>query len=263
MLKGFIFDIKRFAVHDGPGIRTSVFLKGCPCSCWWCHNPESIKPYPQKITKTIFLDGKTFKKEEIIGSLMSVFDVMTEIRKDKIFYDESGGGVTFSGGEPLMQSEFLLELLKECKNENIHTTVDTSGFVNEGKLLEIIDCVDLFLYDLKLINNELHKKYTGVSNKMILQNIQILVNRHKQIIIRIPIIPGITDTNENLEKIIEFLRDFPAIKEINLLPYHNIAAEKYKRLIMEHHSFPKVKQEKLDRVKNMFEHAGYKVKIGG
>jgi len=263
MLKGFIFDIKRFAVHDGPGIRTSVFLKGCPCSCWWCHNPESIKPYPQKITKTIFLDGKTFKKEEIIGSLMSVFDVMTEIRKDKIFYDESGGGVTFSGGEPLMQSEFLLELLKECKNENIHTTVDTSGFVNEGKLLEIIDCVDIFLYDLKLINNELHKKYTGVSNKMILQNIQILVNRHKQIIIRIPIIPGITDTNENLEKIIEFLRDFPAIKEINLLPYHNIAAEKYKRLIMEHHGFPKVKQEKLDRIKHMFKHAGYKVKIGG
>ena len=180
MLKGLIFDIKRFAVHDGPGIRTSVFLKGCPCSCRWCHNPESIKPYPQKISKTISLDGKTFKKEEFIGSSMCVFDVMSEIRKDKIFYDESGGGVTFSGGEPLMQSEFLLELLKECKNENIHTTVDTSGFVNEGKLLEIIDYVDLFLYDLKLINNELHKKYTGVSNKMILQNIQILVNRHKR-----------------------------------------------------------------------------------
>ena len=263
MLKGFIFDIKRFAVHDGPGIRTSVFLKGCPCSCWWCHNPESIKPYPQKITKTIFLDGKTFKKEEIIGSLMSVFDVMTEIRKDKIFYDESGGGVTFSGGEPLMQSEFLLELLKECKIENIHTTVDTSGFVNEGKLLEIIDCVDLFLYDLKLINNELHKKYTGVSNKVILQNLQILVNRHKPIIIRIPIIPSITDTNENLEEIIDFLNDLPAIKEINLLPYHNIAKEKYKRLNMEYHRYPKVKQEKLDRIKHMFKHAGYKVKIGG
>ena len=263
MLKGFIFDIKRFAVHDGPGIRTSVFFKGCHCSCWWCHNPESIEPYPQKITKTFFLDGKTFKKEEIIGSLMSVSDVMSEIRKDKIFYDESGGGVTFSGGEPLMQSEFLLELLKECKVEDIHTTVDTSGFVNEGKLLEIIDYVDLFLYDLKLINNELHQEYTGVSNKIILQNLQILANRHKQIIIRIPIIPGITDTNENLEKMIEFLKDFPAIKEINLLPYHNIAAEKYKRLNMEYHSYPKVKQEKLDRMKYMFKHAGFKVKIGG
>ena len=262
-MKGLIFDIKRFAVHDGPGIRTSVFLKGCPCSCRWCHNPESIKPYPQKISKTIFLDGKTFPKEEIIGNSMCVLDVMSEIRKDNIFYDESGGGVTFSGGEPLMQSEFLLELLKECKIENIHTTVDTSGFVNEGKLLEIIDYVDLFLYDLKLINNELHQKYTGVSNKMILQNLLILVNGHKQIIIRIPIIPGITDTNENLEEIIEFLSDFPTIKEINFLPYHNIASEKYKRLDMEYHSYPKVKQEKLDRVRNMFEHAGYKVKIGG
>ena len=263
MLKGLIFDIKRFAVHDGPGIRTSVFLKGCPCSCRWCHNPESMKPYPQKINKSISLDGKIFKKEEIIGKSMSVLDVMSEIRKDKIFYDESGGGVTFSGGEPLMQSEFLLELLKKCKIENIHTTVDTSGFVDEGKMLKIIDYVGLFLYDLKLINNELHKKYTGVSNKIILQNLLILANKYKDIIIRIPIIQGITDTNENLEEIIEYLSDLPMIKEINFLPYHNIAKEKYKRLNMEYHKYPKIKQEKLDKVKNMFEHAGYKVKIGG
>ncbi|MCF7793218.1 MAG: glycyl-radical enzyme activating protein [Candidatus Cloacimonetes bacterium] len=263
MQKGIIFDIKRFAVHDGPGIRTTVFFKGCPLNCWWCHNPESIDSKPQKITKQIALDDKIFDKHEIIGREMTVQEVMTEILKDKIFFDQSGGGVTFSGGEPLLQFDFLKEILEHCKKERLHLILDTCGLAPQKDLEQILDFVDLFFFDLKNMAEELHKKYVGTSNKIILENLKFLAENQKQIIIRFPLIPGVTDTDKNLDEMLEFLKTLPQIKEINLLPYHNIAEEKYRRLNLKYYEFSEPTQEKLDTVKQFWTDAGYKVKIGG
>ena len=150
-----IFDIKRFAVHDGPGIRCTVFLKGCLAHCWWCHNPESQLLEPEMTTKKQTLDGRSFVEKEIVGKIMSVGEVMTEIKKDTIYYDESGGGVTLSGGEPLMQAEFLSALVKSCRKEKIHTALDTSGYASTEILRSLIDLIDLYLFDIKIINDEL------------------------------------------------------------------------------------------------------------
>ncbi|OYT13869.1 MAG: hypothetical protein B6I19_02890 [Bacteroidetes bacterium 4572_114] len=168
-MRGIVFDIKRFAIHDGPGIRTTIFLKGCPLKCWWCHNPESqdIKTFTD--VKTIVLDGAPFEKQEEIGKLMSVEELLEIIEKESVFYDESGGGVTFSGGEPLLQHEFLLEILKALKQKNIHTTVDTCGFAKWEIFEQIIDYTDLFLYDLKHIDQKKHKLFTGADNKQMIQ----------------------------------------------------------------------------------------------
>jgi pyruvate formate lyase activating enzyme len=263
MQKGIIFDIKRFAVHDGPGIRTTVFFKGCPLSCQWCHNPESIAPQPQHITKHISLDGKSFEQIEIIGKEMSAQDVMTEILKDKIFFKQSGGGVTFSGGEPLLQIDFLKKLLVDCKKEKIHVTLDTCGLASAKTLESIMDYVDLFLFDLKIMDDERHKKYVETSNKLILKNLEMLAKEGKKIIIRFPVIPDVTNTKSNIQKMLMFLKKFPTITEINLLPYHNIAVEKYKRLNLKYHKFTEPTQEILDGIKQIFINADYKVKIGG
>jgi len=263
MQKGIIFDIKRFAVHDGPGIRTTVFFKGCPLKCQWCHNPESIDPNPQQITKQIPLDYKTFEQTEIIGKEMSVQEVMTEILRDKVFFDQSGGGVTFSGGEPLLQIDFLTELLQECDKENLHVTIDTCGLTSSETFGSILDLIDLFLFDLKIMDDILHNKYIGASNKLILENLRSAAEKQKDIIIRFPIIPEITDTEKNIQEILKFLQRFPATTEINLLQYHNIAEEKYKRLNLEHHQFTEPNQEILDSIKQIFLEAGFEVKIGG
>jgi pyruvate formate lyase activating enzyme len=261
MQKGIIFDIKRFAVHDGSGIRTTVFFKGCPLSCQWCHNPESIDTKPQKITKQISLDGKTFEKNEIIGKEMSVQEVMTEVLKDMVFYEQSRGGVTFSGGEPLLQIEFLKELLVECKKENLHVTLDTCGLSSTEAFESILDLVDLFLFDLKIMDDEQHKNYVGTSNKTILRNLELLAIKKKNITIRFPVIPKVTDTEKNINEMLKFLKKLPAITEINLLPYHNIATEKYKRLDLKYHCFSEPTQEILDTIKQIFVKASYKVKL--
>lgn len=263
MQKGIIFEIKRFAVHDGPGIRTTVFFKGCPLSCQWCHNPESIDSQPQKITKQIFLDGRTFEQTEIIGPEMTVQEVMTEILKDKVFFEQSGGGVTFSGGEPLLQIDFLKRLLVDCKKANLHITLDTCGLASPEALESILDLVDLFLFDLKIMDDDQHIKYTGISNELILGNLRLLAEKDKLIIIRFPIIPEVTDTEINLNEMLKFLEKYPKINEINLLPYHNIAAEKYKRLNLKYNHFKEPTQEILDSIKQIFIEAAFKVKIGG
>ncbi len=263
MRKGIIFDIKHFAVHDGPGIRTTVFFKGCPLSCQWCHNPESIDPKPQKITKQKILDGKIYEQTEIIGKEIKVQEVMTEILKDRIFFEQSGGGVTFSGGEPLLQFDFLKELLLECKKENLHTTLDTCGLTSSEAFESILDLIDLFLFDLKIINDDLHNKYIGTSNKTILKNLGILAKNRKEIIIRFPVIPEVTSTENNIKEMLKFLSNLPPLTEINLLPYHNIAAEKYKRLNIKYYEFQKPAQVILDSIQQIFVKAGYKVKIGG
>ncbi|MCK4257488.1 MAG: glycyl-radical enzyme activating protein [Halanaerobiales bacterium] len=300
MKKGSIFNIQRYSVHDGPGIRTTIFLKGCPLSCWWCHNPESQSSKLERVFRQeqcigcgtcikicankaiVLIDGKASINDascslcgecvhfcpvnavEMMGKIVTVEDVMKEIKKDVIFFDESGGGVTFSGGEPLVQNEFLYDLLDRCKQEEIHTTVDTSGYISWEKLNQIASRTDLFLYDIKLMDNEKHKKYIGVSNVLILENLKKLSESDKKIFARIPAIPGINDDDENIIKTGEFLSKLK-IDQVNLLPYHNIGIDKYKKLGMTY-KVQNVKvpsDEKMNQLSEILKRMGLNVKIGG
>ena len=264
--KGLIFDIKRFAVHDGPGIRTTVFMKGCPLSCLWCHNPESQSPKIESVPKSIKMDGKIFTEEENVGRYISVGELMTELQKEIVFMETSGGGVTFSGGEPLMQPHFLKKALIECRKAGMHTAVDTSGYASLSVLKEICDFADLFLYDVKLMDESLHQKYCGVSNKVILENLQYLLDHDFPLRIRIPIIPDITFREENLLSIRDFLlmqRFHP--QGVDLLPFHNIAKHKYERFGIENRlkEVPNLPKTALSDIAALFRKAGFDVSIGG
>ena len=288
MTKGLIFDIKRFAVHDGPGIRTTVFFKGCPLSCTWCHNPESRSPDPEKSTKHISLNGITFEKEEIAGREMTVKELLNEVERDRIFFEESGGGITLSGGEPLFQIDFCRELLQTLKKSELHTALDTTGYASPEEIQSIIPYADLFLYDLKLMDDSEHKKHTGVSNQAILENLTTLLESGKQVIIRLPVIPGITDTQANIRSVIDFLgsmqhktnsplpRHFVPRNdithqftgspiEVHLLPYHTTAKNKYRRFYFNDNMKPEVSvsKEKITQLKGEIEKAGFQVKVGG
>jgi len=263
---GILFDIKRFAVHDGPGIRTTIFLKGCSLSCQWCHNPESMDPIQKTVSKTVFIGKKKFTGDETVGREVTVEEVMKELRKEQIFMDESGGGVTFSGGEPLNQSDFLIEMLTACHAERMHTAVDTSGFAAWETLEKVAGVADLFLYDLKLMDDHLHKRYTGVSNKLILENLSLLMELKKKVRIRIPMIPGITFTEKNINETLFFLSGLNSqIEGVDLLPYHNTALHKYDRFEIDNllKDIKPVSKSELINVKNQFEAAGFDVKIGG
>jgi pyruvate formate lyase activating enzyme len=263
---GIVSDIKRFTVHDGPGIRTTVFLKGCPLSCMWCHNPESLSAGFSNMTKSIQVGTQTFIENEIIGKEMSANEVVAELKKEKLFMEQSGGGVTFSGGEPLFQADFLYELLIAAKTEHMHTAIDTSGYASWGTLEKISQFTDLFLFDIKIIDNELHKKYTAVSNKIVLENLEKLNRLEKEIWVRIPIIPGVNFDVLHMEQTIKYLSGMvKPIAKVNLLPFHNIAAHKYHKLGLEY-SFKE--QHSLDKsqlytIKTLFETRGFNVSIGG
>jgi pyruvate formate lyase activating enzyme len=261
---GIIFDIKRFAVHDGPGIRTTVFLKGCPLRCAWCHNPEGISAALCDVPKSVRIGNKIFTEMETVGKEISVENLMRELEKEKIFMDESGGGVTFSGGEPLMQPEFLNEALIACKNAGMHTAVDTSGYARWEILEKAAKWTDLFLYDLKIMDDELHKKYTGVSNKLILENLTHLLELGKKVWIRLPMITGISFTETNINHTIDFLQKY-SIECVHLLPYHNTAFHKYKRFRMNNifYCTKSVTKSELEKIKVQFESNGFKTKIGG
>ncbi len=266
MQKGLIFDLKRFAVHDGPGIRLTVFFKGCPMRCWWCHNPEGIKGRIQTaLKKNKVGDNVIGTVEEKVGRYITVDDLMEEIRKEIIFFDESGGGVTFSGGEPLAQIDFLETVLKECKDEEIHTALDTTGFCPRESLQRILGMVDLFLFDIKLLDDGVHKKYTGVSNQKILDNLRFLSVNNCNIKIRFPVIPEITDTEQNISQLKDLFMEMKSIRSLALLPFHNIAAGKYKRfgldnLLAGKHSLT---EKALIPLKEQFESLGLNVSIGG
>jgi pyruvate formate lyase activating enzyme len=264
-MKGLIFDIKRFAVNDGPGIRVTVFLKGCPMSCWWCHNPEGINPEPESFVKETMIDGKVICENTVAGEWITLDELMNEIEKERIFIDESGGGVTFSGGEPYYQAEFLINALKECKKRSIHTAIDTNGLTSEENIRQSAVLSDLFLYDLKFIDEEEHKKYTGVSNKLILQNLQILSELKSNVCIRIPVIPGINDDPGQISSFINYLHQVDGIKDIDLLPYHFYARNKYKRFNRTNRleGIGNPPDSHLEKIKLQFEIAGFKTKTGG
>lgn len=263
--KGIVFSFKRYSVHDGPGIRQTVFFKGCPLTCWWCHNPESQDIKSETAIRSNILDGIGFEQEETIGKIMSVDEVMAEIEKDDIFYDESGGGVTFSGGEPLMQHKFLLALLDACNNAGIHTAVDTTGYANPKVFKQVAEKADLFLYDLKHMDNTTHKKYTGVPNEAILENLKYLNEIKKAVIVRFPVIPGINDTKENIRIMKAFLLPLKNIRKLALLPYHNIANHKYEKIKMDNkmNGIKALSKKDMEGLKKEFEEIGFKVSIGG
>ncbi|MBN2681694.1 MAG: glycyl-radical enzyme activating protein [Bacteroidales bacterium] len=260
-----IFDIKHFAVHDGPGIRQTVFFKGCPLNCIWCHNPESKSINLETYTRKNYLDGILYEFHETIGYDISVDKLLEIILGDKVFFDESGGGVSFSGGEPLMQSNFLIEIAKKCRKKNIHTCLDTSGFSTQEAFIKVANEIDCFLFDLKIINEQNHKKFTGVSAKHILDNLIWLDNNNIQTIIRIPLIPEITCTEENIADILGFLGSLKNIIKINLLPFHEYAQSKYKRFNKEYRmlNVNNLDENELKNISNIFEKNGFEVKIGG
>jgi pyruvate formate lyase activating enzyme len=266
MPTGIVFDIKRFSIHDGPGIRTTVFLKGCPLRCAWCHNPESQRPEPQVMlrpsrcivcgecvdhcpegaiqwngqgpvtdrslciacgTCTPFCAGEA---RELVGEEKSAAEVLEIIRRDLAFFDESGGGVTFSGGKPLNQTPFLLALLQGCKALEIHTAVDTCGAAPWESLDRVRPFVDLFLYDIKLLDASRHRQATGSDNRVILENLRRLAQAGESIQLRMAIIPGVNDDAENLRQTAEFAAALPGVRGISLLPYHSTAREKYANL---------------------------------
>jgi pyruvate formate lyase activating enzyme len=231
-----VFDIKRFAVHDGPGIRTTVFLKGCPLRCWWCHNPESQQQEPVTVDVERKLNGRSVQGKKVYGEQMESKQLIEILIRDSHFYEESGGGVTFSGGEPLMQPEGLLQLLEACKVHRFHTTVDTCGYARQEHFENILDVTDLFLFDLKNMDPGLHKHYTGVDNGPILSNADFLLKKGATVIFRIPVIPGINTSREEVSEMVRFLKERAGqMKEVHLLPYHRIAENKYRRLHMEFH----------------------------
>ena len=258
-MDGYIFDIKKFALHDGPGIRTTIFLNGCPLNCWWCHNPESLRINPQK-ENYLCEDG-----QNKISKKYRLDEVFTIIKKDLVFYDESGGGVTFSGGEPLIQIDFLESILELCKQNSISTTIDTCGYAQRTSFDRIVKNIDLFLYDFKLFDDGLHKKYTGVSNKLIKENLEFINEVNANVIIRIPLIPNITDTEENLSSIGNYLIKLKNINRIDLLPYNKLAEDKYRRLQQKPQlgNLETQTQEKLEEINNLVKSFGFNTKING
>ena len=266
-MKGFIFDIKKYSINDGPGIRTTVFFKGCPLRCWWCHNPESQRALPEEHSECTFRWNYSNQagSKNVIGTEISSVNLAIELEKDRPFYEESNGGVTFSGGEPVLQIEFLDSMLTYCSENDIHTAVDTTGYTDYKNLDRIFEKTSLFLYDLKLMKDDDHIKYTGVSNKIIHENLKRLSDSGNKIILRIPIVPGINDSGQNIDSLIEYISSLKKIRGINLLPYHKSANNKYVKMKIENKlsDVEPPTDLQMEQLKNKFSSLGCEVKIGG
>ena len=288
---GMVFDVKRYALHDGPGIRVTIHMKGCPLSCRWCHNPESRLSMPQVL----------FRKErciacgacidacpkgavedlcsgcgacavacpsgarELCGKEMSVDDVMAQILKESVFFDQSKGGITLSGGEPLYQPDFATALLKECRRRDIHTAVDTCGFVSRSVLMEALPFTGLFLYDIKHMDPEKHREYAGVDNEIILSNLEMLGTAGALIHVRIPFVPEVNTDEKNLCSAGAFLGGVKGVAKVDLLPYHSAAEDKHRRWNLEYKlkGLRAPSEEVLKQGARILESYGLKVEIGG
>jgi pyruvate formate lyase activating enzyme len=311
MQTGLISHIQKYSLQDGPGIRTTVFLKGCPLKCAWCHNPENISAQPQVIvfkercvrcgacrkvcpqqnrpsanvnSNCLPTDtsGETAEvtrclacgacveacptgARTLVGHRMRVQEVLEEIMADRIFYDDSQGGVTFSGGEPLAQVEFLRAALAECRHRGVHTAVDTCGLAASESLLSLAPLVDLFLYDLKFMNEARHLEFCGASNRVILENLRALAATGTRIWIRVPVIPGVNDGPDEVGALAVFIASLPAVPQVNLLPYHRIGMHKFERLGLVYR-FPELAPptaEHMETVAARFDAAGLKTQVGG
>jgi pyruvate formate lyase activating enzyme len=315
---GLIFNIQKYSIHDGPGVRTTVFLKGCPLRCWWCHNPESQPaepqvridgrrcihcgqcvqvcpqraadaaatsrpatpparaeqgqlaplPHPECIACGACVEACPTEARQMVGRDIGLDQLMDEIRQDRIFYDDSGGGVTFSGGEPLMQPAFLQAALRRCRAERIHTALDTCGYALADDLLAAAQWTDLFLYDLKVLDDRRHRKWTGMSNAVILDNLVALGWAGASIWIRIPILPGWNDHRSDLQEAAQFAAQVPGVRQVHLLPYHRLgrhkatgqftamADDRLKQL-------PPPTPERLEQMADVFRGVGLVTHIGG
>ena len=255
--KGRIFDIQRFSVHDGPGIRTIIFLKGCMLRCKWCCNPES----QEYAVQSMVTDGKT----KIIGRDVTVKEVLEDITKDRVYYRRSGGGVTLSGGECFCQPEFSKAILQASKENGINTAVESTSCVEYSKIKPALEYIDYYLMDIKHMNSAKHKEYTGVGNERILENAKFLAKDAKSLTIRVPVIPGVNDSDLEIRDIAEFAASLGTVKELHLLPYHRLGTDKYKGLgrtyEMAHAELHS--RERTEELKNIAERTGLTVLIGG
>jgi pyruvate formate lyase activating enzyme len=246
---GRIFDIKRFSSHDGPGIRSTVFLTGCPLRCAWCHNPEAL------VCQDDSPDGRVRQ--------VTVAGLVRELERDVPYFDASGGGVTISGGEPLGQARFVLDLLRACRQRELHTAIDTSGCADPAVMAEAAGLTDLILYDLKAMDPGVHREWTGVGNQRILDNLELLNRLATEVWIRLPVIPGVNDDSRNLDALISLLLP-TRFRRVSILPYHRIAEAKYQRLGLPNRmaGIEPPTPARLAEIRELFAAAGFAPHIG-
>ena len=296
---GLVFNVMRFALNDGPGIRTTVFLKGCPLSCWWCHNPESQSYEPQVLysadrcvscrdccaaceSGALRWDNAPVRDRsrctlcekcmeacpadarKLLGRRISVQELMDVVCRDQVFYDESGGGVTFSGGEPLAQPEFLESALIACQEKGLQTVVDTCGYASPAVLRRVAKLTGEFLFDLKMMDDTRHRCFVGVSNEPILQNLSLLAREHPKVTVRIPVIPGVNDDDANLEESFRFLEGLH-LREVDLLPYHETGIDKYRRMDSAYRmgSMKPPSADRMEEIAAKYTTRGFAIRIGG
>jgi pyruvate formate lyase activating enzyme len=248
MTSGIVFDIKEFTIHDGPGIRTTVFLKGCPMSCMWCHNPEGQSRQPQAIRSPggERIAGKEYTAIELAALLNPQVDILRS----------NEGGITFSGGEPLLQADFVAEVIDLL--DGVHILLDTSGYGQEQDFRRLVNRSDLVYFDLKLIDSIMHQHYTGCDNVLILRNLHLLNEMGKPFVVRVPLVPGVTDTNQNLAGIVQTLCGLSGLLQVDLLPYNKSAGSKYHYAGMEFKpDYDESRELNLNTA--LFEQAGIKV----
>jgi len=298
-MEGIVFDIQRFSIHDGPGIRTIVFLKGCPLSCRWCSNPESqsLKPVImyQKMNcihcgrciaackkGAISINNKGFINRDICtacgecvnvcpasaltikGRKMTVEQVVKELKKDAIYYRKSGGGITLSGGEPLVQSDFSQEIFKACKAQGWHTAIETTGYATPETIEKVFPYIDLALMDIKNINSDIHKEYTGISNEIILENVK-QVSKITKMVVRVPVIPNFNSSEQSILETCKFVKTLNNVDTVHLLPYHTYGENKYDLLGRDYlmKESKSVNSDEIENLKKIVESQGIKCIIGG